>query len=506
MACNDTIIERENDGTVKFIGDPTEIALAVSAMKAGISLEGMTREKEIAFNSERKRMTVIMDYGAKQIAFSKGAPEVILESCTHILKNGKKIKLTKAEKEILMQKNDDLASRALRVLGFASKDIEQNKETDKEIENEMTFLGLQGMIDPAREEVKGALETARNAGIRVLMLTGDNKLTAKAIGEKIGFLGKVISAKELDTLSKQEFDKAVDDYDIFARVSSEQKLMIMQALKAKGHNVAMTGDGVNDAPALKQADVGISMGIKGSDVAKEASDIVLLDDNFATIIEAIRQGRTVFDNIQKFVSYLLTSNLAEVFIIFACTLAGFLPITPVQILWINLLTDGMPALALGADPPKPRIMQQKPRKNTQGIIDKKTGILLVSIAIIITIVVLGIFFYFLPQGLLIAQTMVFTSLIAYEFARIVVIRQQDELTFFSNKWLVMALGGAMLLQLLLLYNPFESIIPLTDWFGIVGLSAGQWAVIGIGGIIIYISSLFITKIVMRKVNSGSVAN
>ena len=500
VACNDTVYQKDSEN--QFIGDPTEIALVVSGMKAGIKLEKMKRVKDYPFTSVRKRMTTVYDLGSKKISYSKGAPEVIIESCTHILHNGKKVLLSEEEKKEILEANNELASQALRILAFASKEV----KGDENPEEGMMFLGLQGMIDPARKEVHQALETARSAGIRVIMLTGDNALTAKAIGEKIGFQGKVINATELSEMSDQEFEKAIKTYDIFARISPKQKLQIMRGLREAGHLVAMTGDGVNDAPALKQADVGIAMGIRGTDVAKDASDIVILDDNFATIIEAIRHGRNVFDNIRKFVNYLLTSNLAEVLIVFISSVAAIfispgmalLAITPIQILWINLLTDGMPALALGADPPKPGIMKEPPRKHGEGIINKPLGILLIVIGLILTIIVSTIFFAYLPQGLVIAQTMVFTALIVYEFVRIVVIRTQEKISFFSNKWLVIALAGSLILQLLILYNPFGAGFPLQEWFGVVPLSFTDWGIIILGAIISYFASIFATNYIMKN--------
>jgi len=482
LACNDTITKVTNKEHI-FIGDPTEIALTVSALKAGLVLEGMQRISDVPFSSERKKMTIAVDYGAVKIAYSKGAPEVILDSCTHVFIEGKKKALTEKMRQDILAKNDEFASKALRVLGFAYKEIENTKD----IESNLVFLGLQGMIDPPRKEIKSALETARQAGIKVLMLTGDNMLTAKAIGKQIGFEGKIIDSRDLAKLSEQEFNKAVLEYDIFARVSPEQKLGIMRALKAKGYSVAMTGDGVNDAPALKQADVGIAMGIRGSDVAKEASDIILLDDNFATIIEAIKYGRSVFDNIRKFVNYLMSNNLAEVAIIFIASLPGYLPITPVQILWINLLTDGMPALALGADPPKPRIMNEPPRSSKEQIITKELGVLMLIIAAILTVIILAIFFMYLPRGIVIAQTMVFTSLIVFEFVRVVVIREQDELSMFSNKWLIYALVLSMVLQLLVLYTPLSLL------FQTIPLGLEDWFVILVGAAIAYVASVIASK-------------
>lgn len=499
LACNDTIVEQGN--TTEFIGDPTEIALVVSAMKAGVSLHGAQRLLEIPFSSNTKRMTVVVTSWEKEmsanttfakslvkrngkiISYSKGAPEVMIDSCTHILVNGKKRKLDRKTREELLKANAAMASKALRVLGFAHKELE--KESD-EAEYNMVFLGLQGMIDPPRKEIGEALATARNAGIRAMMLTGDNKLTAKAIGEKIGFAGEAIDGKELSGLSEEEFEKAVMRYDIFARVSPEHKFTILKTLKKKGFSVAMTGDGVNDAPALKEADVGIAMGIRGTDVAKEASDIVLLDDNFSTIVEAIRHGRGVFENIRKFVNYLLSNNLAEVFIVFIASIFGHLAITAVQLLWINLLTDGLPALALGADEPKNGIMNEPPRKKDEEIISRELGRTMLGVSVVLTIIVLGVFFYYLPNGLVLAQTMVFTCLVVYEFIRIIVIHGQEGTSVFSNKWVVGALLVSLALQLAVLYTP------ISPFFGVAQLGLTEWLVIVLGGIVAYFGSIGVT--------------
>lgn len=487
IACNDTIMQGE--GGENFNGDPTEIALCVSALKAGFAAKGMSRVSAVPFSSETKRMTVVVEKGGKQISYAKGAPEVIIESCTHIISGGRIKKLGPAEKRGILAANNTMASKALRVLAFAYKEM-KNQKVD--CEKNLVFLGLQGMIDPPRPEVAGAIKTAKEAGIRIVLLTGDNLLTAKAIGEQIGFTGKVIDGKELSKLSESGFAKAVFEYDIFARVSPQQKFMVLKVLKEKGHSVAMTGDGVNDAPALKQADVGIAMGIRGSDVSKEASDIVLLDDNFATIIEAIRQGRGVFDNIQKFVNYLVSCNIAEVLIVFVASLAGYLSITAVQLLWINLLTDGLPALALGADEPRMGIMKEPPRKRNEEIIGKELGKLFLVVGISLTAIILAIFFYYLPKGLALAQTMVFTCLVVYEFIRIVVIRKQENTGMFSNKWMVGALLLSIGLQLAVLYTPVSGL------FNTVALGFEDWAVIGLGGIAAYFAGITATKIILPK--------
>ncbi len=491
LACNDTIIE--NAGTeARFTGDPTEVALAVVALKGGIHAAEMKRVKTIPFTSSRKMMTVIIGAGGKKTSYSKGAPEVIVGSCTHILLNGKKAPFTDRAKKQVLAENGRMASGALRVLGFAQKEIAGKGNP----EEGMVFLGLQGMIDPPRLEVKRALDTARQAGIRVIMLTGDNLETARAVAGRIGFTGKAIDARELSGAGEAEFGRVVLDFDVFARVSPEQKLEILRALRKKGLSVAMTGDGVNDAPALKQADVGIAMGIRGSDVAKEASDIVLLDDNFATIVETIRQGRGVFENIRKFVLYLLASNLAEVAIVFVASLTGRLAITPVQLLWVNLLTDGLPALALGADQPKAGIMATPPRKKSDGVISESTGKLLLLMSSVMSLIILAVFFLYLPRGIVLAQTMVFTCFVFYEFTKLVVIRRIDGLGMLTNKWLLLSLAGSIAVQLLLLYTPASGL------FGVAALSLADLGVVVVGGAIAFAANSIGARLIMGKVTGA----
>ena len=487
--CNDTIVQDAEAG--QFSGDPTEIALTVSALKAGIDGSVWRRVSEIPFSSARKRMTVVAENGGKRTAYSKGAPEVIVNSCAWALENGKKIRMDAAKREELLEANRQMASKALRVLAFASKEI-AGREGGANSESGMVFLGMQGMLDPPRKEVAGALGVCRQAGIRVMLLTGDNKLTALSIGRKIGFEGNAIDGVELEGASEEDFERAVRECDIFSRVSPEQKYMVLRSLKRGGHSVAMTGDGVNDAPALKEADVGIAMGIRGTDVSKEASDIILLDDNFATIVDAVRHGRGVFENIQKFVNYLLSNNMAEVFIVFIASLAGFLALSAPQLLWINLLTDGLPALALGTDRPRPGVMKEPPRKRNEEIISKELGVTMLAVGGILAIIVLAIFFYHLPRGIVLAQTMVFTCLVVYEFIRILVIRRQQNESIFSNHWVLAALGFSFALQLLVLYSP------AAEWFGVVPLGIGEWGIVLLGGAAAYISTLFASRIIAPR--------
>jgi len=487
--CNNAVLQKDP------IGDPTEIALLVSAAKAGIR-PSYKRVLEIEFTSERKMMTTVVEKKGKLVAYSKGAPEILLEKCSHIYEDGKIKLLSKEKKQKLLKLNNALASQALRVLGFAFKNISKTyleKRNQKMIEHDMVFLGFQAMIDPPRKEVARAVKICRKAGIRVIMVTGDNLVTAIAIAKQIGIGTRAIEGTHLDSMDEKQLRELVEKTDILARVSPHHKLKILKALQANAHVVAMTGDGVNDAPALAQADVGIAMGQRGTDVAREASDMILLDDNFATIVEAVRQGRTMFANIRNFVNYLLTSNFAEVFAVFFASLAGYLPITAVQLLWINLLTDGFPALALGVDPPRKDAMQRKPKPKEEGIINKRLGWLIGAIGMKKTIMLLAIFFIGLTHGLQVARTMLFTGFVLYEFVRIAVIRYQEKLSWLSNRWLLYAIALSIILQLIVIYTP------LGIFFGVVKLGLWSWSIL-LGGIAIgWIIALWITKLVIRYV-------
>ncbi len=487
--CNNAVLQKDP------IGDPTEIALLVSAAKAGIR-PSYKHVLEIEFTSERKMMTTVVEKKGKLVAYSKGAPEILLEKCSHIYEDGKIKLLSKEKKQKLLKLNNALASQALRVLGFAFKNISKTyleKRNQKMIEHDMVFLGFQAMIDPPRKEVARAVKICRKAGIRVIMVTGDNLVTAIAIAKQIGIGTRAIEGTHLDSMDEKQLRELVEKTDIFARVSPHHKLKILKALQANAHVVAMTGDGVNDAPALAQADAGIAMGQRGTDVAREASDMILLDDNFATIVEAVRQGRTMFANIRNFVNYLLTSNFAEVFAVFFASLAGYLPITAVQLLWINLLTDGFPALALGVDPPRKDAMQRKPKPKEEGIINKRLGWLIGAIGMKKTIMLLAIFFIGLTHGLQVARTMLFTGFVLYEFVRIAVIRYQEKLSWLSNRWLLYAIALSIILQLIVIYTP------LGIFFGVVKLGLWSWSIL-LGGIAMgWIIALWITKLVIRYV-------
>lgn len=385
--CNNASLRRNSqDNSWEIFGDPTEGALIVAAAKAGLEKEALEkmypRIGEIPFTSERKRMTTIHKTPDEKIyAFMKGAPETVLERCSYIIENGKKKRLTKEIREEVLKINEKFAGDALRVLAMAYKSLPKNltKFDEENVENGMVFVGLEGMIDPPREEAIEANKLCQKAGIRTVMITGDHKLTAVAVAREVGIFREgdlVLTGAEMMAMSEEEFDEMVEKVTVYARVSPEHKLRIVNALKRKGHIVAMTGDGVNDAPAVKSADVGVAMGITGTDVTREASDLILTDDNFATIVKAVEQGRAIYDNIRKYARFLLACNFDELLVIGTFAILGGifgaemfpLPLLPAMILWINLVTDGGPAIALATDPPDVDVMERPPRKPEEGIL------------------------------------------------------------------------------------------------------------------------------------------
>lgn len=475
----------------KVMGDPTEACLLVSAQKYGLSLHHLRKDikriDEIAFTSERKMMSTLNKIEGKSQVFSKGAPEIILKKCAKILENGKIRKLTKKDADEILNINKHFASKALRVLGFAYKD---SKKLD---EKNLVFVGLQAMIDPPREEVKVAVKKCEDAGIRIIMITGDYEITAKAIAEELGINGESISGDELKKV--KDVSKIIHKVSIFARVNPEDKLRIVDALKKHDEIVAMTGDGVNDAPAMKKADIGIAMGIGGTDVAKEAADMILTDDNFASIVGAIEEGRGIFDNIRKFVAYLLSANMGEVLILFAAMLIGFvyegspvLPLVAIQILWINLVTDGLPALALGVDPIPEGVMNLPPRDPKEPIISRNMIILILLIGTLITLPVLFLFSEYLGMGLAQAQTMSFTLVVLLELLVVYAIRRNYGATWFSNLYLFAAVAGSLLLQLLVIYSPVKAV------FKTAPLAVSEWTVIAA-----VCAGFFILVLVMEKI-------
>ena len=499
VLCNN--VDRTDDG---YRGDPTEIALQRLADEAGIESTG-ERIREIKFSSERKRMTVLVDDG-ELTAYTKGAPEVVLNRCDSILEDGEVHELTDDKRQEILDQTMSFAGDALRVLGFASKAIDDTSADAEQIEDGMVFLGLQGMIDPPREEVEEAIADCRSAGIRTVLATGDNRTTAGAVGEQIGLdPDGALTGSDVAEQSDDQLESTVEDVDVFARVTPEHKVRLLNALQDNGHTVVMTGDGVNDAPALTQADVGVAMGQRGTDVARQASDMVLQDDNFATIRDAIREGRGIFENVRKFVNYLVSTNTGEVLVVFLGVLLGSLLfparfsgtsealiLTPVLILWINLVADTLPALALGADPHADGLMDRPPRPTDEGVINTRVLVSILTIAVLLAVTGLGIFFYALDRtgSLLRAQSLLFTFIVVVELIRIQVIRSRYDQTLRSNLWLVGAIGVSLLVHLAVLYTP------LRDFFQVVPLSPVEWGWIAAGFVV-----FLLLNVVLSALNS-----
>jgi Ca2+-transporting ATPase len=502
-ANNAVLQERGERWTVQ--GDPTEGALIVAARKAGLEDEcqdaRFARIAEVPFSSERKLMSTVHTDAERQerlLAFTKGAPDVLLGRCSHELVGSEIRPLTAERRAEILKINEELAGEALRTLGVAfrslPKDAFKSEGVDERIEQELVLLGLIGMIDPPREEARTAVVRARAAGIRPIMITGDHPKTASVIAEELGIVenGQAVTGAELETMPDETLERTVQEVAVYARVNPGHKLRIVKALQRKGATVAMTGDGVNDAPALKTADIGIAMGITGTDVSKEAADMVLADDNFATIVAAVEEGRAIFSNIRKFLRYLLSSNIGEVMTMFFGVLLAdaigltaeggggvVLPLLATQILWINLVTDGAPALALGVDPAEAGLMQKPPRARNEGVITRRmwAGIFFVgAITAAGTLLVLDAS---LPGGLIegsgnmrYAQTMAFTTLVFFSLFTVFNARSDERSAFaglFSNKWLWGAVLLSFLLQVAVIYIPV-----LQQAFSTASLSFGDW--------------------------------
>ncbi len=501
LLCNDAHLERvepENGEkeSWRMVGDPTEGALVVLAAKAGLLREDLEQEQprvaEVPFDSSLKRMTTIHALENAETpfrAYVKGAPDVLLELCSHVENHGDVLPLAAELQQEIMEANDRMASQALRVLAIAFKPLQVADvgALDWSRDRDLVFLGLTGMIDPPRPEVRAAVEVTRHAGIKPVMITGDHQDTALAIAKELDLLTpghRTLTGKELDELSDSELVGLADKVDVYARVSPEHKVRIVDGLKKLGHVVAMTGDGVNDAPALKRADIGIAMGITGTDVAKETADMILMDDNFASIVSAVEEGRIIYSNIRKFVYYLLSCNVAEILIIFLALVAGLpLPLRPIHLLWLNLVTDGLPALALGLEEGEPDTMDRPPRPPREPIINREmvwnTGIqgVVITAATLVAFVI-GLRIY--PNSLVAAQTIAFVTLISSELWRAYTSRSERypllKLGVFSNRYMLWATLSSFLLMLAVVYLPvFEPIfataeLPLRDWIMILPLT------------------------------------
>ena len=471
-------------------GDPTEGALLVAGAKAGIWREYIeeneTRLWEIPFDSNRKRMSVVYRRNTDSYLYVKGAPDIILEKCSHYLQNGRSMPLTKEVRREIMEQNRLMGSKAMRVLAFAFRKLPPGTTSvDEDAETKLVFVGLSGMIDPPRPEVKMALQRCKTAGIRAVMITGDHPETAAAIAREIGLMppgSEVLTGPELDRLTDSELMRRMETCSVYARVSPRHKMQIVRSLKKKGHIVAMTGDGVNDAPAVKEANIGISMGMTGTDVTKEASDMVLADDNFATIVSAVEEGRVIYDNIRKFIRYMLGCNIGEVLTMFMAMLLGLpLPLLPIQILFVNLCTDGLPAMALGLERGERDVMEQPPRPPNESVFARGLGRKIISRGIFIgagslTVFVLGML---LGEGdLVTARTMSLCTLICFQLFYVFECKSERvsllQVDFFSNPYLIAAVFSSICLQLAVVYLPFMQAVfktaPLNSFHWMVVLS------------------------------------
>lgn len=493
ILCNGARLFKTEKGHA-ISGDPTEAALLVAGAKLGFWKDEEEKNypfvDEIPFDSHRKRMTVIRKKGNQYIAYVKGAPDLLLNICSFIEIQGKVCPLTEEDRIRIQQTNYQFGEEALRVLGLAYRPLDHVERPllSEKIESGLIFLGLVAMMDPPREEVKHAISACKTAGIKPVMITGDHKTTAVAVAKALQFFdsdSKAITGEELDQMDDSMFHSEVPKISVYARVSPEHKLRIVRAWKSHGAVVAMTGDGVNDAPAVKEADIGVAMGITGTDVTKEVSDMVVLDDNFASIVAAVEEGRGIYDNIKKFIYYLLSCNTGEILVMFFASLLGFpVPLLPIQILWVNLVTDGLPALALGVEPLDPKVMEKPPRPREEGIITKKTMGLLLFQGFFIAVCSLFAFLFVLKienEGLGRARTAAFIVLAVSQLFHSLNYRHFSESIFkiglFGNRKLILAIGISFFLQMAVVYIPFLGMVfktlplRLWDWFFVVGLSS-----------------------------------
>ncbi len=484
LLCSDARLARE-DGSWHVQGDPTEGALVVAAAKAGLDQTALEaarpRVHEVPFTSERKRMATVHRDETGVVAYAKGGVEAVLEICSRHAGAAGEGSLTAADREHWVEAAGALSDRGLRVLGVARR----RDATVETPEREMTFLGLVGMMDPARPEAASAVERCREARIRVVMITGDHPLTARAVARELGILrsGRVLTGPELDALPDADFLGVVEGVDVYARVSPAHKLRIVTALQELRHVAAMTGDGVNDAPALRRADIGIAMGRTGTDVTREAADMTLLDDNFATIVAAVEEGRGIFSNIKKYLMYLLSSNVGEILVVAAAAFGGLpMPLTAVQILCVNLATDGLPALALAFDPPASDLMRQPPRDPRGGLFTRSTVLLMLAGGVWSAIVNLTLFVWALSAGrpLAEAMTLTFVSLVLIQFFKAYNFRSDRQSVFerpFANRWLNLSvLVQVPFLVAIVHWTPLQAVfdtrsLDLADWAILVAVAA-----------------------------------
>lgn len=490
ILCNSAELHQSHDHIKMWdiAGDPTEGALLVAGGKANLFKQDLEKENpllsEIPFDSDRKRMSMVRQTFEGPVLFIKGAVDIMLAHSESILLNGKIETLTAERKKDITEANIYLASQALRILAVGYRPLLQDTKIDlHSIEDKLILIGLIAMMDPPRPEVKKSIEACENAGIATVMITGDHKETAIAVAKELNLLKSdsiILTGPELELIDDDHLKENLRNITIYARASAKHKLRIVRAWKSLGDVVAMTGDGVNDAPALKEADIGIAMGITGTEVTKEASDMVISDDNFASIVNAIEEGRGIYDNITKFVSYLASSNIAEIIVVFIGMLVGFtdfagnpfVPLSAVQILWINLASDGLPAIALGVDPIDPKTMKCSPRKASDPLISPKKALQLFLISSAIAFGTLTACYFGMQQSGRLAQTMAFTTLVILELVAVQIIRSPYNVSIFSNPFIIAAILMSFILQLFIIYAPL-----LQSVFQTVPLSTNEWGVI-----------------------------
>lgn len=501
--CNDAYLAEREEWTV--IGDPTEGALLVAAEKAGLNHEELEEEyprvSEIPFDSKRKRMTTIhKGESGKVIAFIKGAPDEVLMQSLYIGSDGKP--LTYGDKQRVLKQNKELAGGGMRVLGVAMKELPEIPQAPnpKDVEKDLTFLGLIYMTDPPREEVPGAIRVCEEANIKPIMITGDHKLTALSIAKELKLAvreAEVLTGEEMEGVDEAGLGELVEKKKVYARVNPQHKSRIVDAYIKHGDIVAVTGDGVNDAPALKRSHIGVSMGIIGTDVAKEASEMVLADDNFATIVMAVKEGRVIYDNIKKFIKYMLSTNSGEILTMFFSILLAYpLPLLPIHILWVNLVTDGLPALALGAEGPEEDVMRRPPRNPRERIFGRNLLLSITGIGLLMAALTLTLFKFGLVQDLAKARTIAFTVLAFLQMAHVLNCRSEDKslfkIGFFSNFYLTLAILSTIVLQLLVIYVPF-----LQGAFRTVALSPTELGIVALVSLI-PIPIVELRKLLFRK--------
>jgi Ca2+-transporting ATPase len=509
ILCNNGNLREVEDGNFLPVGDPTEVALITMGEKAGLRKEELEdknkRVEEIFFTATRKMMTTIHKVKGGYKIYSKGAPEIILEKCSYQLINGRRKKLNKKDRELILKQNQKYAKHALRILAIAFKEEERKSMPNKDVEKELTFLGLVAMRDPARTEVPEAIQTAGSAGIRVVMITGDNKETALSIAKQIGLVkgrAKALTGEDLDEMTDKELSEILSEVQVFARTQPEHKLRIVELLKAAGEVVAMTGDGVNDAPALKKADIGVAMGIKGTDVSKQASDMVLQDDNFATIIIAVEEGRRIYQNIEKFTGYLISRNFTEVILILLGIIFfdfELLPLLAIQILFINAFDEEVPAIGLGLDKAHGDLMNQPPRPKKERLLNRGNSLLIFGVAIFMALLS---FIIYISQNPLVnvekARTMVFATIVVMLIVDTYNFRSMRESIFvtgiFNNLFLFIGVSIITLITLFVMY--FE---PSQRIFSLVALGIGDWMICIMAGLIgiVYVEGL---KFFRRSLN------